>query len=186
MMRVIGSMFRMICRYAQARMQAYVNRELNAGERRFISRHLDACDACYASYRQQIIIRDELKRTVPKLAQPSDAALGRMWAGIQSELGQPTPPSKPAASVTPFMRYSLASIAAMLMMLVSVNVAGHTAYDMVDNVPSPATFHTPPPATDVLTPPPQPTIVAQVPLSLTSTSTVITLQNTPVPGTPGR
>lgn len=180
-------MFRMICRYVQVRMQAYVNRELNAGERRFISRHLDGCAGCYTAYRQQIIIRDELKRTVPRFAQPTEAALGRIWTGIQSELGQPTlPPSNTAASVTPFMRYSLASIATILIMLVSVNIAGHTAYEIVEHVPSPATFHTPPPVTDVLTPQPQPTIVAQVPLSLTSTSTVIALQNTPVPGTPGR
>lgn len=97
------------CHECRRHLAAYAARELPAGERQRIARHLDGCDACYAELKAQRALTQQLQQTLPQLAALPPPAFQTVWAGVRQ------PPLRLGAPV--FVRYGLAVMAFCLVML---------------------------------------------------------------------
>jgi anti-sigma factor RsiW len=86
------------CRYARARIPAFINQELPVNARRYVARHLDECPACRAQFESQKTLRHTLMAEVPRLGKPTSGTLENVWSRIAADLQAPPP----APTRTPF------------------------------------------------------------------------------------
>jgi len=84
-------MFNFKCRYTRARLNAFINRDLDVTARRLVGQHLDVCDDCQAHYQRLRRSAQELERRLPQLGAPNKPQLNLIWAQIQQEIEQPRP-----------------------------------------------------------------------------------------------
>jgi len=82
-------MFNFKCRYTRARLNAFINRDLDVAARRLVGQHLDVCAACQAQYERQRQSAQELTRELPRLGAPNKPQLNLIWAQIQQQIEQP-------------------------------------------------------------------------------------------------
>jgi hypothetical protein len=107
-------MFRIRCRYTQARMTAYIKKDLPAFQRRYMARHIDKCPHCHALHRQQASIAKELEIELPRLGTPTRPQLDKMWSNIQTQL------ANPPIIQTPHTRWQYGMVAVMMLVLLTV------------------------------------------------------------------
>ena len=72
--------------YCKMRLPAYLNREVSISERSRISRYIDECPRCYAEYKRQLQLKQNLEQEISKVGLPAAPQLTRMWANIQAEM----------------------------------------------------------------------------------------------------
>ncbi|MCS6835174.1 MAG: zf-HC2 domain-containing protein [Anaerolineae bacterium] len=84
-------MFNFKCRYTRARLNAFINRDLDLAARRLVGQHLDACDDCQVHYQRLRRSTHELERRLPQLGAPNKPRLNLIWTQIQQEIERPRP-----------------------------------------------------------------------------------------------
>lgn len=109
------SVLQITCDECRLHLADYLHNDTPPLLRRRISRHIDHCPACYALYSQELELMRELKGELPKIGAGDTASFNRVWAGIQAEIYQPTPPRFQ-------MRYGLAMLALILVFLVPMTM----------------------------------------------------------------
>lgn len=136
------------CRYTQARLLAFLHRDLPESSRRAVARHLDHCPHCAALYQQQRQHVHALRAELGGFATPSAPTLERIWMNIQDEMMPP--PSPAIRSHAPKRRYSLSygllTVIVVLVLMVPWLLRTQPAYAAVPSQPAPhteATFSTP-------------------------------------------
>ncbi|MBN8592540.1 MAG: zf-HC2 domain-containing protein [Anaerolineae bacterium] len=96
------------CEAVQQHLAAYRSGEIHPALQRRIAQHLHACDSCYALYRNNQVLEQEMRQV---LMAPPPVDFGRVWQGIQVDLARPTESNPP-------VRYALLATALLLMLLV--------------------------------------------------------------------
>jgi anti-sigma factor RsiW len=112
------------CRYARARIPAFINQELPINARRYVARHLDECPACRAQFEAQKTLRHTLMAEVPRLGQPTSGALENVWSRIAADLQAPAVPPPPR---TPFRTAAYGFAAALFGLGMLLPLAAHFA-----------------------------------------------------------
>lgn len=84
-------MFNFKCRYTRARLNAFINRDLDIAARRLVGQHLDECPRCQAEYQRLRHSAHELECRLPQIGTPNKPQLNLIWAQIQREIEQPRP-----------------------------------------------------------------------------------------------
>jgi|GEM_PF-645221 len=124
------------CRYARARIPAFINQELPINARRYVARHLDECPACRAQFEAQKTLRQTLMAEVPRLGQPASGALANVWSRIAADLQTPT---LPAPSPTRFRTAAYGFTTALFALGMMLPLAAHFApADALPRQPRPA------------------------------------------------
>lgn len=124
------------CRYARARIPAFINQELPINARRYVARHLDECPACRAQFEAQKTLRQTLMAEVPRLGQPASGALENVWSRIAADLQAPAA-SHPLR--TPFRTAVYGFSAALVGLTMMLPMAAHFApVDALPRQPRPA------------------------------------------------
>jgi anti-sigma factor RsiW len=114
-------MFRFKYHYCKVRMAAFINGELPPDMRRRMGRYIDECADCYAEYRRQRALLNDLSARLPTLGQPDNQQLERVWLAVQAEL---LPPSRQPVHPAYFARYGLATLMLMVVLLVPFVLSG--------------------------------------------------------------
>lgn len=112
------------CRYARARIPAFINQELPINARRYVARHLDECPACRAQFEAQKTLRQTLMAEVPRLGQPTSSALENVWSRIAADLQAP---AAPLPTRTPFRTAAYGFAAALFGLGMMLPLAAHFA-----------------------------------------------------------
>jgi hypothetical protein len=124
------------CRYARARIPAFINQELPINARRYVARHLDECPACRAQFEAQKTLRQILMAEVPRLGQPTSGALENVWSRIAADLQAP---AAPLPTRTPFRTAAYGFAAALFGLGMMLPLAAHFApVDAQPRQPRPA------------------------------------------------
>lgn len=114
-------MFKLI--YCKSRMVAFVNDQLPPKARRRVARYIDECPKCYALYRSQRALADELKATLPVFGQAENAQLQNIWSAVQVEITAPPPARLRYAYRT---SYAIAMLATALVMILPLMLGNST------------------------------------------------------------
>lgn len=177
-------MFRLMCRYTQARLQAYIDRELSQHERRLVGRHIDTCDRCQTAFTRQRTIRDDLQRVIPRVGQLQSAQLDGMWSAIAGQLDQPDVNAESQREMRG-LQYGLMLMAALVFLVTPLNFMQVETTATLPEHPSPVVdLTTPTPA--LATPRLHPTAIALVRTEPVDVDGQNLLNNTPAPATPGQ
>jgi len=107
------------CGDCRANLVAFAHGDGSPLLRRRVARHLDHCMACYDLYRQELDLKRDLKREVPRIGAAHQPNFNQLWAAIQQDITKPRP-SAPRFH----MRYGLAVVALALVFLLPMTMGG--------------------------------------------------------------
>ncbi len=121
---MMTTLFRFKYHYCKNRMIAYLNGELPTASRRRMARYIDECPHCYNEYTKQRALHRELMDSLGRFGQPQTVQLDRIWSAVQGELFIPA--HKPRLYHRYSLRYGLATMAVMLVLVLPLFMRGNT------------------------------------------------------------
>ncbi|MCB9453394.1 MAG: zf-HC2 domain-containing protein [Anaerolineaceae bacterium] len=109
----------MACEHNTHLITAYIQGELPSIVRLRFARHLNTCETCYAAYRRELDLMQELTQTMPRIGAAQQPDFKRVWTAVEAELSQPTPRQRFAHFQT---RYGLAALLFALALIVPLTM----------------------------------------------------------------
>lgn len=125
------------CQYVQMRMHSYLKGELNLESRRRIGKHLDECQTCRSHYEQTRAHTRDLEWNMGAFGLPNASRLDLLWSQINLQMNRVD--HEQVHLFSP-MRYGLASLALMFVLLLSMGLDQYRVSFSVPQHPSPVIF----------------------------------------------
>jgi hypothetical protein len=137
------SVLKITCSECQTHLLAFLHHDVNPLLRRQLARHLDHCPRCYATYRSELDLMQNLAHELPLMGARNQPDFNAIWKSVQTEIQRPKP------GIPQFQaRYGLAMLVFALVLLLPLTLGNQNlSLSTPPTQPRPVIAHLPPSST---------------------------------------